>query len=112
MSLGLAAILLATVFLTAMLSGIFGMAGGLVLLGVLLLLLPVGTAIAVQGAIQIIANGSRAFFSRKFIDWRVLAIMTLGLFTAGAILFIVRYTPELATVYITIGVMPALRTAA
>lgn len=108
MSLWLLAVLLVSVFSTAMLSGIFGMAGGLVLLGILLLILPVGTAIAVQGAIQIIANGSRAYFSRKFIDWRVLAIMTLGLFTAGAILFSVRYVPDLATVCIVIGVLPAL----
>src|SRR5690606_2562965 len=48
------------------------------------------------------------YFSRKFIDWRVLAIMTLGLFTVGTILFIVRYVPDLATVCIIIGVLPVL----
>jgi uncharacterized membrane protein YfcA len=102
------AILLVSVFLTSMLSGIFGMAGGLVLLGILLLILPVGTAIAVQGAIQLIANGSRAFFSRGYIDLRVLAIMTAGLVTAAAALFTLRYTPDLATVCITIGLLPIL----
>jgi uncharacterized membrane protein YfcA len=102
------AILLVSVFLTSMLSGIFGMAGGLVLLGILLLILPVGTAIAVQGAIQLIANGSRAFFSRAYIDLRVLAIMTAGLVTAAICLFILRYTPDLATVCITIGLLPIL----
>jgi uncharacterized protein len=102
------AVLLLSVFLTSMLSGIFGMAGGLVLLGILLLLLPVGTAIAVQGAIQLIANGSRAYFSRAYIDLRVLAIMTAGLVTAAIGLFILRYTPDLATVCITIGLLPIL----
>jgi uncharacterized membrane protein YfcA len=102
------AILLVSVFLTSMLSGIFGMAGGLVLLGILLLILPVGTAIAVQGAIQLIANGSRAFFSRGYIDLRVLAIMTAGLVTAAIGLFILRYIPDLATVCITIGLLPIL----
>lgn len=102
------AVLLLSVFLTSMLSGIFGMAGGLVLLGILLLVLPVGTAIAVQGAIQLIANGSRAYFSRTYIDLRVLAIMTGGLVTAAIALFILRYTPDLATVCITIGVLPIL----
>ena len=102
------AILLVSVFLTSMLSGIFGMAGGLVLLGILLLILPVGTAIAVQGAIQLIANGSRAFFSRAYIDLRVLAIMTAGLLVAAAALFILRYTPDLATVCITVGFLPIL----
>lgn len=102
------ATLLVSVFLTSMLSGIFGMAGGLVLLGILLLILPVGTAIAVQGAIQLIANGSRAFFSRAYIDLRVLAIMTGGLLVAAAGLFILRYTPDLATVCVTIGLLPIL----
>lgn len=108
MSIAIAAGLLVSVFLTSTLSGIFGMAGGLVLLGILLLLLPVGTAIAVQGAIQLIANGSRAYFSRAYIDWRVLSIMTLGLLVAAALLFALRYQPDLASVCIVIGLLPIL----
>lgn len=100
--------LLVAVFATSTLSGIFGMAGGLILLGIFLAFLPVGTAIAVQGMIQLIANGSRAWFSRAHIDWRVLATMILGLLTAAAVLFVVRYTPDLATVCITIGLLPIL----
>jgi uncharacterized membrane protein YfcA len=108
MSLPIAAALLVAVFFTSTLSGVFGMAGGLVLLGILLTILPVGTAIAVQGAIQIIANGSRAFFSREFIDWKILGIICLGLLVAGIVLFIIRYTPDLATVCIAIGLLPIL----
>tara|TARA_R110002020_G_scaffold82630_5_gene204969 strand:+ start:131 stop:868 length:738 start_codon:yes stop_codon:yes gene_type:complete len=108
MTIAIAAAMLLAVFLTSTLSGVFGMAGGLVLLAILLLLLPVGTAIAVQGAIQLIANGSRAWMSRAFIDWRVLGIMTLGLICVGVVLFIVRYTPDLATVCIMIGLLPVL----
>lgn len=108
MSLPVVIALLFAVFFTSTLSGVFGMAGGLVLLGVLLAILPVGTAIAVQGAIQIIANGSRAIFSRAFIDWTILGFICLGLFIAGVILYLVRYTPDLATVCIAIGLMPIL----
>jgi uncharacterized membrane protein YfcA len=108
MSIWVGAALLVAVFCTSSLSGIFGMAGGLILLGVLLAILPVSTAIAVQGAIQIIANGSRAFFSRAFIDWVILGIICLGLITAGIALFIIRYTPNLATVCIAIGLLPIL----
>ena len=108
MSIWVGVALLASVFLTSTLSGIFGMAGGLILLAVLLLILPVGTAIAVQGAIQVIANGSRAWLSRAFIDWRVLSIMTAGLLVAAILLFILRYQPDLATVCITIGLLPIL----
>ena len=108
LSLGAAAALLGSVFLTSTLSGVFGMAGGLILLGILLALLPVGTAIAVQGAIQIIANGSRAWLSRAFIDWRIVGWICLGLLVAAAILFMVRYTPDLAVVCISIGLLPIL----
>ena len=108
MSIWVGAALLVAVFGTSMLSGIFGMAGGLILLGILLLILPVGTAIAAQGAIQLIANGSRAWMSRAHINWRVLAIMTLGLISAGIVLFTVRYTPDLITVCIVIGLLPIL----
>jgi uncharacterized membrane protein YfcA len=108
LSIAAASALLVAVFFTSTLSGIFGMAGGLVLLGVLLAMLPVGTAIAVQGVIQIIANGSRAWFSRAFIDWKILGIVCLGLATSGLILFVVRYVPDLATVCIAIGLLPVL----
>ncbi|MDP2782810.1 TSUP family transporter [Devosia sp.] len=108
MSLWVSAALLLAVFGTSTLSGVFGMAGGLVLLGILLAILPVGTAIAVQGAIQIVANGSRAFLSRAYIDWKILGMICLGLLVAGIILFIVRYTPDLTTVCIAIGLLPIL----
>ncbi|MBU1304383.1 MAG: TSUP family transporter [Alphaproteobacteria bacterium] len=108
MSIWVSLALLAAVFCTSTLSGVFGMAGGLVLLGILLAILPVGTAIAVQGAIQIVANGSRAFLSRAFIDWKILGFICLGLLAAAIVLFIVRYTPDLATVCIAVGLMPIL----
>lgn len=102
------ALVAVAVFLTSTLSGVFGMAGGLVLLAILLAMLPVATAIAVQGAIQIVANGSRAWFSRAYIDWKVLGMICLGLGGAALALFILRYTPDLATVCIAIGLMPIL----
>lgn len=102
------ALLVAAVFFTSTLSGVFGMAGGLILLAMLFAVMPVATAIAVQGAIQIVANGSRAWFSRQFIDWRILGVILLGLLAAAIVLFILRYIPDLATVCIAIGLMPIL----
>ncbi|MET3927240.1 sulfite exporter TauE/SafE family protein [Devosia sp. 2618] len=108
MTLLVSAALIVAVFLTSTLSGVFGMAGGLVLLAILLAVLPVGTAIAVQGMIQIIANGSRAWFSRHHINWRSLGFIIMGLMTAALLLYLLRYTPDLMTVYIAIGMMPIL----
>jgi uncharacterized membrane protein YfcA len=97
-----------TVFLTSLLSGIFGMAGGLILLWVLLFLFPVSTAIAIHGVIQMVSNGSRAWFSRAYIDYRILGILGLGLVISSIILLVVDYQPDLIVVSIAIGLMPIL----
>ena len=52
--------LVATAFVTAALSGVFGMAGGLVLMGALALVLPVSAAFVTHGILQLVANGWRA----------------------------------------------------
>src|SRR4029453_13451951 len=52
------------VLVTSFLSGIFGMAGGLILLGVLLIILDVASAMILFGTTQLGANGWRAFLWR------------------------------------------------
>ena len=52
---------------TAFLSGIFGMAGGLILMGVLLALMPVPAAMMLHGVTQLASNGWRAFLWRDHI---------------------------------------------
>lgn len=108
MSLALAAAVVAAVFLTSMLSGIFGMAGGMILLWLLLLVLPASAAIAAQGLIQMIANGSRAILVRRYIDWRILGTMLAGLACAALALSLLRYTPELVVVTFAVGLLPVL----
>jgi uncharacterized membrane protein YfcA len=100
--------LLATVFVTSFISGIFGMAGGMILLWVLLLIMPVASAIAVHGIIQVVANGSRAWFTRRYIEWRVLTIIVAGVLLAALLLLVVRYEPSLLLVYFVIGALPVL----
>ena len=73
-----------TVFVTAVLSGILGMAGGIALLAVLLLYLPPLAAIPIHGAIQLISNGSRVVVQRRharfdFIAWYSLPLVPAGL---------------------------------
>lgn len=97
-----------TVFLTSLLSGIFGMAGGMILLWVLLFLVPVATAIAVHGLVQMVSNGSRAWFSRDYLDYRILATLTAGLFSAAILLILVAYRPSLIVVSIVVGLLPIL----
>ena len=62
-----AALVGATGPLTSFLSGIFGMAGGMILLGVLLILLDVAPAMVLFGVTQFASNGWRAALWRRFV---------------------------------------------
>lgn len=108
MSVAFGILFVAVVFLTSTLSGVFGMAGGLVLLWFLLLSFPATTAIAVHGVIQLTSNASRAWLSRYFIIWRIVAIMTTGVVLAALGLLMISYTPNVAIVSLLIGLMPIM----
>lgn len=108
MSLWMGVALVSVVFFTSMLSGVFGMAGGLVLLWFLLLVFPAGTAMAVHGVIQLTANGSRAWLSRGYIVWRIVAFMALGVLSAAGLLLLFNYSPNAASVSLLIGLLPIL----
>lgn len=108
MSIASGVLFVAVVFLTSTLSGVFGMAGGLVLLWFLLLSFPATTAIAVHGVIQMTANASRAWLSRRFIIWRVVALMTTGVVLAALGLLMISYTPNVVIVSLLIGLMPIM----
>ena len=53
---------------TSFISGIFGMAGGMLLIGFLLVVLPVPIAMVFHGVIQIAANGWRSWLWRHHIS--------------------------------------------
>ena len=67
MSLATGAFLVAMAFITAAISGVFGMAGGLLLKGALALVLPVSAVFVTHGLLQLVANGWRAILHRKHV---------------------------------------------
>jgi hypothetical protein len=54
------------------------MAGGMILMGVLLALLPLPAAMMLHGISQFASNSGRAFMLRKEVDWRVFRGYTIG----------------------------------
>jgi uncharacterized protein len=68
--LTLTTIALATV-VTSFISGILGMAGGMILMGVLIVTLPLPAAMLLHGITQLAANGWRSWMLRGSIDWRI-----------------------------------------
>ena len=84
-------VLAASTLITAFISGILGMAGGMILMGVLLAFLPLPAAMMLHGISQLASNGGRAFMLREEVDWRVFrgyivgAALALGFFAATSI---------------------------
>ncbi|MGX1349648.1 putative membrane protein YfcA [Bradyrhizobium elkanii] len=105
--LGLAALMTATAFL----SGIFGMAGGLILIGVLLATMPVPAAMALHAVTQMASNGWRALLWRRHIVWRQLGFYSIGCVVALAIWTFVFFVPDKSVALLSLGITPFLARA-
>lgn len=103
-----AAIILVTVLATSFLSGIFGMAGGIIFMGVLAALVPVATAMIIHGAVQMVSNGYRAYLWRAHIDWAVFRRYALGSVAAVGLLFALSWRPDKQMVYLMLGLVTLL----
>jgi uncharacterized membrane protein YfcA len=102
------AIILAATLITATISGIFGMAGGLLLMGVLAAFTPVATAMVLHGFIQIISNFSRAALLWKHISWPIIGRYALGVGGAVALIAIVAWRPTRPEVFVMLGLTAML----
>jgi uncharacterized membrane protein YfcA len=65
------AVLAVSALVTSFISGILGMAGGMILMGILLAFLPVPTAMLLHGITQLASNLWRALLWRNSVDWKV-----------------------------------------
>jgi uncharacterized membrane protein YfcA len=93
---------------TSFLSGIFGMAGGLILIGVLLVLLPVQTAMVLHAVTQIASNGWRGLLWRDHVRWGAVGAYDIGCVVALAAWSLFRYVPSVPVALIFLGVTPFL----
>lgn len=106
MSPGLIALILGSVLATSAISGVFGMAGGLILMGVLTWALPVPTALTLHGLTQLSSNGSRVVLHFKHVNWKVVGWYALGAAAAMLAFQAVSYIPSKAVVFLGMGLLP------
>jgi uncharacterized protein len=99
------ALALATL-VTSFISGILGMAGGMMLMGVFLAFLPVPAAMLLHGIAQLTANGGRALLLRHQIDWRVAAGYAAGAAVALGFFALARLVVGKPAALIVIGLTP------
>ena len=100
------ALILLAALLTSTLSGVLVMAGGMVLMAVLVLLLSVPAAMVLHGAIQGMANGSRAWMLRRHIEWRVLPPYLAGSAIGVAGFVALALAPSEHFVLLMVGLFP------
>ena len=100
--------IIAMAFVTATLSGVFGMAGGLVLMGALALVLPVSAAFVTHGVLQLVANGWRVVLQARHVRWDVVGWYALASVAAAIVVALIAFVPSKALLFLTLGLVPAL----
>ncbi len=101
-------LILATVLATAVLSGVIGMAGGVLLMAVLVTLLPVASAMILHGAVQAASNGARFLFLREHVMWAIMPFYAVGALVAVLLFVSLALVPDPALVLILVGSFPWL----
>lgn len=99
-------LIIITGYLTATLSGLFGMGGGVLLMGVLGSFYSVGVAMILHGFIQAISNSSRAFFLRKSIKWNIIPFYGCGVLVAVVMGSFFFWVPRKSTIFLVMGFFP------
>src|ERR1700754_2457701 len=91
---------------TAFLSGIFGMAGGLILVGVLLVAMPVPQAMVLHAITQMASNGWRALLWWRHIVWKSTVFYVAGCGVSVGLWSITLYVPDKAVALLLLGLSP------
>ncbi|MEO7743337.1 MAG: sulfite exporter TauE/SafE family protein [Usitatibacter sp.] len=100
------AILAVSALLTSFVSGILGMAGGMILMGILLAMMPVPTAMLLHGITQLASNLWRAIMWRKSVDWRVFREYVLGALAATAAFALLQLVVSKPIAFVVMGLTP------
>lgn len=108
MTVIIAIIILIATLTTSFISGIFGMAGGMILMGVLVALVAVPTAMITHGAIMSVANGWRAYLLKDDIIWPVFWRYMIGATLGVGLLFLIVWRPDKTAIYFILSLIPVV----
>ncbi len=95
-----------TIVCSSFISGVFGMAGGMILLGVLLSYFDVATGMILFSIIQLFANGWRVVQWRHYVRWPIIGWYVLGAAVSFTFMWMIAFVPDKATVFLALGLMP------
>jgi uncharacterized protein len=95
-----------TILVSSFISGVFGMAGGMILLGVLLNYFDVASGMILFSIIQFFANGWRALQWRQYVRWQIFFAYLAGAAISFVAMYSVSFVPNKTMVYLSLGLMP------
>ena len=101
----LAGVIFLCVFLTSILSGLVGMAGGVILMALLVATLPTASAMIMHGLIQAMANGSRVWFIRQHMQWQLMPTYFAGVVMVGVLFWFFKISWSAPVILIAIGII-------
>lgn len=99
-------VLAASALVTSFISGILGMAGGMILMGILLAMVPLPAAMMLHGVTQLASNAWRALLWRTEVDWRVFRGYAYGAVLALLFFVAVRLVVSKPIALIVMGFTP------
>ncbi|HEU0158139.1 MAG TPA: sulfite exporter TauE/SafE family protein, partial [Hyphomicrobiaceae bacterium] len=102
----LLAVVAVAIVVTSFISGLFGMAGGMILLGLLLLFMDVPPAMVLFGIIQLAANGWRSMLWWRHVAWSIVWRFLVGSTAMFLVMRTIAILPSKATIYIGLGLIP------
>jgi len=100
------AVLAVSALVTSFISGILGMAGGMILMGILLTLLPLPQAMMLHGITQLASNAWRALIWRRDVDFRIFGGYAIGAIAALAAFAVVHLVLSKPVALIMLGLTP------
>lgn len=101
-------LILISAAVTACISGMFGMAGGMIFMGIIASLMGVAEAMIVHGTVQSVSNSYRSYLLRPDIRWDILGFELIGALPAIGLLALISFIPNKGALFISLGLLPFL----
>ena len=110
-SVAILVLLAVSALVTSFISGILGMAGGMILMGILLAVMPLPVAMMLHGITQLASNGWRALMWRSEVDWRVFRGYLYGTLVTTILFILVKLVVSKPIALIAMGLTPFITLA-
>ncbi len=105
-SVAVLVLLAVSALVTSFISGILGMAGGMILMGILLAVLPLPVAMMLHGITQLASNAWRALLWRREVDWRIFRGYLYGAVAMTVFFAIVKLVVSKPVALVVMGFTP------